>query len=209
MSRNAFVYTEVPVSIPFDQAPWRQLNPTLAAQPGFLNKTWLSGAVNKSVGGFYQFDSLENARRFVTDYFPTETAALGVPHTALVFDASVVVDASRDLNSLHFGGTWKQNPGAFVFDDIQVTTPFSQVPWRDLNRILRDQPGLLHKTWLSGVNGTTGGFYAFDTLDNAARFATQFFPPLARKMNAGYTLRIFDASVVVEASKALRSPFFR
>lgn len=209
MSRQAFVYTEVPVSIPFDQAPWRKLNPTLASQPGFLNKTWLSGAANNSVGGFYQFNSIENARRFVTEYFPTETAALGVPHTALVFDASVVEEASRDLNSLHFGGTWKQNPGAFVVDDIQVSMPFSQVPWRELNALLRVQPGLLHKTWLSGVNGTTGGFYAFDTLENANRFATQFFPPQARKMNAGYTLRVFNARVVEEASKFLRSPFFR
>lgn len=209
MSDHAFVYTEVPISVPFDQAPWARLNPVLAGQPGFVNKTWLSGAVNKSVGGFYEFDSLHNATRFVTDYFPTETAVMGVPHTALVFDAAEVEQASRELNSLHFGGVWKQNPGAFVFDDIQVSSPFREVNWRELNGLLRVQPGLLHKTWLSGVNRTSGGFYAFDTLENANRFATQFFPVQARKLGAGYTLRVFDAKVVAEASRQLRSPFYR
>lgn len=53
---KAFVYTEVQISVPFDQAPWRALNPVLAAQPGFRNKTWLSGVQNKSVGGIYEFD---------------------------------------------------------------------------------------------------------------------------------------------------------
>jgi putative monooxygenase ydhR len=45
------------------QLPWRELNPVLKAQPGLVNKTWLSGDKNNSVGGFYEFDSLENARQ--------------------------------------------------------------------------------------------------------------------------------------------------
>ena len=77
MSIKAFVYTELQISLPFDQAPWRDLNPVLLEQPGFINKTWLSGVVNNSVGGFYAFDSIENAQAFVTGYFPAEARTLG------------------------------------------------------------------------------------------------------------------------------------
>ncbi|MBK1662418.1 YdhR family protein [Paracraurococcus ruber] len=99
---KAFVYTEVQVSLPFDQAPWRDLNPVLAAQPGFVNKTWLSGAGNNSVGGIYEFDSLENARRFAFDYFPEEARRLGAAFTTRVFDGAVTEEASRQLHSVHY-----------------------------------------------------------------------------------------------------------
>ena len=79
------------------------MNPVLLAQPGLLHKTWLSGVLTGSVGGFYAFDSLANATRFVTDYFPTEAAALGVAYTTRLFDAAVVAEASRGLRSPFFG----------------------------------------------------------------------------------------------------------
>jgi hypothetical protein len=78
------------------------MNPVLKAQPGMLHKTWLSGVHTRSLGGFYAFDTIENATRFVTDYFPTEAAALNVGFTTRVFDASVVVEASRQLKSPFF-----------------------------------------------------------------------------------------------------------
>ncbi len=102
MSTKAFVYTEVQISVPFDQAPWRELNPVLKAQPGLVNKTWLSGDKNNSLGGFYEFDSLENARRFAYDYFPGEARKIGAAFTTRVFDGNVVEKASRELNSPHY-----------------------------------------------------------------------------------------------------------
>jgi hypothetical protein len=99
---KAFVYTEVQISVPFDQAPWRDLNPVLKAQPGLLNKTWLSGDKNNSVGGFYEFDSLENARKFAYDYFPEEARKIGAAFTTRVFDGSITEEASRYLNSPHY-----------------------------------------------------------------------------------------------------------
>ena len=74
---KAFVYTEMQLSVPFDQAPWRDLNPVLLRQPGLNNKTWLSGVQNQSVGGFYEFDNLADAQTFAQDYFPTEAKKLG------------------------------------------------------------------------------------------------------------------------------------
>lgn len=79
-----------------------------------------------------------------------------------------------------------------------------------MNPVLKAQPGLLHKTWLSGVHtNSVGGFYAFDTVENATRFATDYFPTEARGLDVAYTTRLFDASLVKDASRPLNSPFFR
>jgi len=205
---KAFVYTELQNALPFDQAPWRQLNPVILEQPGFRNKTWLWG-VNQSVGGFYEFDSIENAKKFVTGYFPGEARKFGVAQTTRVFDGDVVEEASRYLNSVHFGGQVTRRPGAFVYTEGQISAPFDQAPWRDMNPILKAQPGLLHKTWLSGVHtGSVGGFYAFDTLENATRFVTDYFPTETATLDIAYTTRIFDAGPVEAASRGTRSHFF-
>ena len=209
MSTKAFVYTELQIALPFAQAPWREINPVLLQQPGFRNKTWLAGVQNHSLGGFYEFDSIENAKKFVTGYFPAEAHKHGVAQTTRVFDGSVVEESSRFLNSLHFGGTRGQEPGAFVYTEAQISAPFAQAPWAAMNPVLKAQPGLLHKTWLSGVDThSVGGFYAFDTIENATRFVTDYFPTETAGLNVAYTTRIFDASVVKEASRPLHSPFF-
>jgi hypothetical protein len=141
--------------------------------------------------------------------FPTRARAMGVAQTSRIFDGSAVEEASRGLNSLHFGGARHQMPGAFVYTEVQLSVPFAQVPWRDVNPTLKMRPGLLHKTWLSGMgNQSVGGFYAFDTLENATDFATNHFPTEAQAMNAAYTTRLFDASLVKAASEPMRSPFF-
>lgn len=204
----AFVYTEVQLSIPFSDAPWRRLNPILLRQPGFRNKTWLAGLGNQSVGGFYEFDSLEHARRFVIDYFPAEARALGVAQTTRIFDGWPVAEASRQLRSPHFGAPVTQRPGAFVYTEVQVGVPFEQAPWRELNPVLDAQPGLLHKTWLAGVGTySLGGFYAFDDIPHAREFALGYFPTETAKLGAAYTTRIFDAAAVAEASASLGSPY--
>lgn len=209
MQIKAFVYTELQNSLPFDQAPWRELNQVLLQQPGFINKTWLSGVVNNSVGGFYSFDSIENAQKFVTAYFPEEVRAFNVAHTSRIFNAEVVEEASRDMNSVHFGAKLEVKPGAFVYTEVQLSVPFENAPWRSLNPTLKQQPGILAKTWLSGLHThTPGGIYAFDTIENATAFAVDYFPKEAAALNAAFTTRIFDGRVVEEASKQLHSPFF-
>ena len=99
---GAFVYTEIQLNIPFADAPWADLNPVLRKQPGFLAKTWLSGLHTNTVGGLYAFDTLDNARKFALDYFPTEAAQLNASFTTRIFDAAVVEEASRDMNSPFF-----------------------------------------------------------------------------------------------------------
>ena len=206
---KAFVYTEVQINKPFNEAPWRELNPVIKSQPGFIQKTWLSGVQTNTLGGLYLFDSLQNAQAFVTGYFPTEPRAFGVAHTSRIFDFDVVEDASKDMNSLHFGGSIDKEPQAFVYTEVQLGLPFENVPWRQMNPILKQQPGLLCKTWLSGIHAQTpGGIYAFDTLENATNFAIHYFPTEAKQLNAAFKTMIFDATITKEASLELNSPFY-
>ena len=96
---KAFVYTELQISAPFNEAPWQQINAEIRQQPGLLSKTWLSGVSSATPGGFYAFDTVENARRFAIDYFPTEAASLNAAFYTRVFDAAASAEASRDMNS--------------------------------------------------------------------------------------------------------------
>ncbi|MEW8276229.1 MAG: hypothetical protein AB2733_19310, partial [Candidatus Thiodiazotropha taylori] len=100
-------------------------------------------------------------------------------------------------------------PGAYVYTEVQVSVPFEQFRWRKRNRELKKIPGLLGKTWLSGLNTQTlGGFDIFDNLENAERFAIERFPETAAKLGAAFTTRIFDASVTEAASRGIGSPMF-
>lgn len=209
MTPKAFVYTEVAISVPFDQAPWKQINEEIKKQPGFLNKTWLQGHANQSLGGMYSFDTLENARKFVTGYFPTEPRAFGVAHNTRVFDAEVVKSASTDIGSVHYGDAPSRKPGAFVYTELQLSRKFKDFPWQDRNTALKQVPGLQNKIWLSGVSThTLGGFDAFDTLDQALDFAINAFPETAASLGSAFYTRVFDASVTEDASRDMYSPYY-
>lgn len=209
MNIKAFVYTELQISVPFKDAPWQTINEAIKQQPGFINKTWFSGVNNNSLGGFYAFDSIENAQKFVTGYFPREAAGFGAAHNTRIFDAPLVKEASLGLNSPYFGGTPTGKPAAFVYTEVQINVPFEDAPWRERNPILKATPGLVAKTWLSGLHtNTLGGVDAFDTLENAQKFALEAFPKTAEKMNAAFYTRVFDADRTEAASRDMNSPFY-
>ena len=96
---KAFVYVEAPVSVPLDEFPWKDENPKIKAQPGFINKTWLSGTDNNSVGGFYAFDSIENAKKYATGFMSEKAKQLNIGVTTRVFSADRAEEASREMNS--------------------------------------------------------------------------------------------------------------
>lgn len=209
MNPKAFVYTELQISVPFDNVPWQELNDQIANEPGFLNKTWFSGVGNNSVGGIYSFDSVEAAQHYCTTFFPAVAKEFGVAQTTRVFDAGVVSDASRDMGSPHFGVVPSQAPGAFVYTEVQVNVPFENAPWQARNPVLKQQKGLISKLWLSGLNtNTLGGVDAFDTVENARAFAVDDFPKTAAKLNAAFNTRVFDANVAEAASRGLHSPYY-
>ncbi len=99
---------------------------------------------------------------------------------------------------------------AFVYVEAQVSVSFDEFPWKDDNPGIKSQPGLISKTWLSGIdNNSIGSFYAFDSIENAKKYATGYMFEKAKKLNIGLTTRIFCAESVEEASKELNSPFYK
>ena len=182
---KAFVYTELEINKSFDDAPWKQVNISLKQQPGILDKTWLSGIENNSLGGLYTFDTTENAQKFVTGYFPGEARKFGVAQTTRIFNAEIIEEASRDMKSVHFGAKLDVKPGAYVYTELQINVPFQDLPWQDINPTLKKQAGILSKTWLAGLHSNSaGGIYAFDTIENAKKFALDYFPTETQAMNA-------------------------
>lgn len=206
---KAFVYTELQISAPIADAPWQKINQAIKGESGFLNKTWLSGVGTNSLGGLYAFETIEDAQKFVTGYFPNEAKNFGVAQTTRIFDAAAAEAASRDMNSPHFGVKLSQKPGAYVYTEVQVGVPFEHAPWRDLNPTIKKQAGFLSKTWLSGVGtNSLGGIYAFNTIENAQKFALEYFPTETAQLNAAYTTRVFDANATEDASRDMNSPFY-
>jgi hypothetical protein len=206
---KAFVYTELQIDMSFKKVPWRDLNSSISSQAGLLNKTWFAGVGNNSVGGIYSFKSIEDAQRYCTVFFPDLAKKLGVAQTTRIFDGSVVKDASFGMNSPHFGVKPEQRPGAFVYTEVQVNVPFDRAPWKSRNPVLQQQKGLISKLWLSGLNThTLGGIDAFDTIENAKEFAIHVFPKTAKKLNAAFYTRIFDAQATELASREMKSPYY-
>jgi hypothetical protein len=63
--KQIFLYAEFQVSIPFDQIDWQTINIEMKKYVGLKSKTWLSGINTHTVGGFYEFDSVENAQNYI------------------------------------------------------------------------------------------------------------------------------------------------
>lgn len=209
MQPAAFVFSELQLSMPFDTLSWRDLSDEISQSPGFIEKTWLSGLRDNSIAGFHSFESIEAAQFHVTNTLPDLARSLGVAHTTRVFDAALVKEASLGLSSPHYGATLPAAPGAFVYTELQISVPFTDAPWRARNAVLQQQTGLLAKTWLSGLHtNTLGGFYAFDSVENAWAYALISFPKTAIAMNAALYTRVFDAQATEEASRYLKSPYY-
>ena len=101
---KAFVYVEAQASVPFEEYPWEKGNEGIRKQPGFISKTWLSGADNNSMGGFYAFDSIENAKRYATGFMSEKAKKLYIGLTTCVFSAKRVAQASGEMNLPFFPG---------------------------------------------------------------------------------------------------------
>ncbi len=99
---KAFVYVEAQVSVPFEEYDWDHDNQGIRKQPGFISKTWLSGAGDNSIGGFYAFDSIENAKKYVTGFMSEKARKLNIGITTRVFVADRVEEASEEMNSPYF-----------------------------------------------------------------------------------------------------------
>ena len=97
----------------------------------------------------------------------------------------------------------------FLYAEYQTSVPFDQFDWPPTIAEMRKHAGLKSKTWLSGVNNhTIGGFYEFDSLDNAQSYIDNCLLPYAKEFQANLSVKLFNGDVTEAASVAMDSPFY-
>ena len=97
----------------------------------------------------------------------------------------------------------------FIYAEYQVAIPFSQIDWVPINSDMKNFPGLKSKTWLSGVNThTVGGFYEFDSIENAQNYINGLLIPFAKQVNGNLAVKLFDGDITKEANIGMNSPFY-
>jgi Putative mono-oxygenase ydhR len=98
----------------------------------------------------------------------------------------------------------------FLYGEFQTSVPaFTKELWGQVNEQLKEVKGLVRKTWLVGIGtNTVGGFYEFDSVENAREFATGLYAQQAKYVNASLTVKIFDGDVAEEASREMKSPHY-
>jgi len=98
---------------------------------------------------------------------------------------------------------------AFLYAEIQVAIPFSEIDWRSINTSMQQEPGLKSKTWLAGVNtNTIGGFYEFDSLDHAQAYAEGYLAAAAKQLGGSLSVKLFNGDATADANRGMNSPFY-
>lgn len=95
---KVFLYVEFQNSVDFSKLDTDTINAEMKAYAGLKSKTWLSGMGTQSVGGFYEFDTVENAQNYIDNYLTPAMSTFGCLSVRL-FDGDVVADAARDMDS--------------------------------------------------------------------------------------------------------------
>ncbi len=98
----------------------------------------------------------------------------------------------------------------FLYGEFQTSLPsFTKELWGQVNEQLKEVKGLVRKTWLVGIGtNTVGGFYEFNSEENAREFATGLYAEQAKYLNASLTVKLFDGDIVEEASRGMNSPHY-
>jgi Putative mono-oxygenase ydhR len=94
-----FLYAEIQVSVPFSKIDWKSINVAMKKEPGLRSKTWLSGVNTNTIGGFYEFDTLEHAKAYAVGYLAQAAQQLGGSLTVRLYDGDVTADASHGIAS--------------------------------------------------------------------------------------------------------------
>jgi hypothetical protein len=97
----------------------------------------------------------------------------------------------------------------FLYAEFQVAIPFEQIDWQPINVEMKKYAGLKSKTWLSGINTkTVGGFYEFDSVENAQQYIDGLLIPFVKQVNGNLSVKLFDGEVTKEANIGMLSPFY-
>jgi len=98
-SGKIFLYAEYQVSVPFEQIDWAPINPEMKKFEGLKSKTWLSGINNNTVGGFYEFSSLDCAQEYIDALLIPFSKKINGNLSVKLFNGDVVAEASKDMGS--------------------------------------------------------------------------------------------------------------
>ncbi|MGD1714291.1 YdhR family protein [Dapis sp. BLCC M172] len=96
---KVFLYAEYQVSIPFTEIDWEPINVDMKKFPGLKSKTWLSGVNTNSLGGFYEFDSVENAQNYIDNLLIPFVKQVNGNLTVKLFNGDVTKEASFGMDS--------------------------------------------------------------------------------------------------------------
>jgi len=97
----------------------------------------------------------------------------------------------------------------FLYAEYQLSVPFNELDWKPINVDMKKHPGLKSKTWLSGCNtNSLGGFYEFDSQENAHKYVENYLFPFAMESKGSLTIKLFDGGITKEASIGMDSPFY-
>ena len=96
----------------------------------------------------------------------------------------------------------------FLYVEYQISKDFTELDIDEINAQMKEFPGLISKTWLSGVNNKSlGGFYEWDTLENVQNYIDNYLVP-GVKYFGNLTVKLFNGDIVSDASKGMNSPFY-
>lgn len=96
----------------------------------------------------------------------------------------------------------------FLYVEFQISKEFTTLDIEDINAQMKVYPGLVSKTWLSGVStNSLGGFYEWDSLENVQNYIDNYLAP-GMKHYGSLTVKLFDGDVVKQASIGMNSPFY-
>ncbi len=96
---KVFIYAEYQVSIPFTKINWEPINVDMKKFPGLKSKTWLSGLNTHTLGGFYEFYSVENAQNYIDNLLIPFVQQLNGNLTVKLFDGDITKEASFGMDS--------------------------------------------------------------------------------------------------------------
>ena len=102
---QVFIYAEYQVSVPFNEIDWVPINEEIKQYPGLASKTWLSGINTNSIGGFYEFDSLENAQNYIEGLLIPFTKKINGTLSVKIFDGAATKEASSSIGSPYYSAT--------------------------------------------------------------------------------------------------------
>jgi len=97
----------------------------------------------------------------------------------------------------------------FLYVEFQISKDFTELNIEEINAQMKEFPGLISKTWLSGINNNSlGGFYEWDSLENVQNYIDNYLAP-GMEFYGSLTVKLFNGDIVQDASIGMSSPYYK